>query len=99
MKMGNSRLGTQGVKAYPLYSRSSPRMDLPQGWQSQTPMDSHEQTARCISSESGWASGSSGGLTSEPRGAVTHAAQSRRWRPGKAIGAGGLDVQFWALVS
>jgi hypothetical protein len=87
------------LKPYPLYSRSSPRMDLPHGWQSQTPIDSHVQAARCISSESGRASGPSGGLTSEPRGAVTHAAQSRRWRPGRAIGAGGLDVQFLNSVS
>lgn len=64
--------------SYPLYSESSPRMDLPQGWQSQTPPEPHPQIARSMSSESIRISGPSRGLTSEPRGAATHGPQRRR---------------------
>lgn len=80
--------------SYPLYPVSSLRIDLPHGWQSQTPSESHLQTARCMSSESMAISGPSGGRTREPRGAVTHASQRRRCRSRRTMGAGGLMAQF-----
>lgn len=85
--------------AYPLYSESSPQMDLPQGWQSQTPSEPHLQIALSMSSESIRISGPSWGLTSVPRGAVTQASQRRRCRSRMTMGAGALAAQFYGTVS
>lgn len=66
----------------------------PQGWQSQTPLLSHEQTARCTASDPKGVSGSRGGRTMVPMGARTQVTQSLRCLSPSAAGAGGLMAQF-----